>query len=141
MHCDGIKIIFIILLTVSSCGLLLGQQVDSLGVDSLMVTEQAEFRVDSITGDTSEVTQTPGSDIKAEVKYLAIDSLVFSLDGGTVELYGDAEITYDDIELTASYIRYEMDQNLVIAHGLPDSAGTVIASVARSLTSRVTVKT
>ncbi|MCK4750858.1 MAG: LPS-assembly protein LptD, partial [Bacteroidales bacterium] len=42
-----------------------------------------------------------------------------------VEMYGTAKITYEDIVLEANYIRYEMDDNLVIAHGLPDSTGSM----------------
>ena len=128
MHCDRIKIIFIILLTASSCGLLLGQQADSSGVDSVMVAGQAEILIDSIAGDTTGGPPPPGSDIKSRVDYSATDSLIFSLDGGTVEMYGDAKVTYGDIELTANYIRYEMNQNVVIANGLPDSSGTVIGN-------------
>jgi hypothetical protein len=90
---------------------------DSLSADSL----SASFPV----FDSVPVPERPASEISSEVDYTATDSLVFSLDGGTVELYGDARISYEDIELTARYIRYEMDKNLVIANGLPDSTGKV----------------
>ncbi len=153
MHCDRIKILFIILLTVSANGLLHAQQPDTLGVDdtisvvdtiqpaidsvnmvkkvaaardSARITEPAAFTIDSITGDTIPVVQSQGSEIESEVNYTAVDSLIFSLDGGTVELYKEAKITYGEIELTAAYIRYEMDQNLVVAYGLPDSTGKVV---------------
>ncbi len=98
----------------------LGQEVPVFSVpDSLM-------QADSIRTDSLGVSGTAGSDIRAEVKYSATDSLVFALDGGTVELYGQATISYEDITLQAAYIRYEMDNNLVIANGLADSSGTVI---------------
>ena len=80
---------------------------------------------DTLRADSLQSPAPVGGDVDAEVKYKANDSLVFSLDGGTVELYGDAVITYKDITLEAQYIRYEMDQNLVIANGLPDSTGVV----------------
>ncbi|MCK5137057.1 MAG: LPS-assembly protein LptD [Bacteroidales bacterium] len=107
--------------------------VDSLGheessvlqSDSVLFDEPPRFTIDSLTGDTIPVPAAAGSDIAAEVDYNAIDSLVFSLDGGTVELYGGAHITYEDIVLEADYIRYEMDENLVIAHGLADSSGNI----------------
>ena len=136
MHIDRIKILFIILLTVAAGSLLFAQQPDSVDVvypetlaDSLLMPVDSitidSITIDSITGDTIPVPEprTAGDDIQTEVVYTAEDSLVFSLDGGTVELYGEARITYDDIELTGNYIRYEMDQNLVIATGLPDSTG------------------
>jgi len=131
LHIDRIKILFIILLTVAAGSLLHAQQPDSVDVvypetlaDSLLMPVDS-ITIDSITGDTIPVPgpRTAGDDIQTEVVYTAEDSLVFSLDGGTVELYGEARITYDDIELTGNYIRYEMDQNLVIATGLPDSTG------------------
>lgn len=87
---------------------------DSLGAGSL---PQDSLALDSLA------LQETGSEVEAEVKYTAVDSLVFSLDGRTVELYKEARITYEDIVLEADYIRYEMDNNLVIAHGMPDSTG------------------
>jgi len=135
LHYDRIKILFIILLTVSASGLLHAQQPDSTiavdsidllpvsGNDSLQAELPPEFTIDSITGDTIPLVLPVKSDIEAEVTYTANDSLVFSLDGGTVELYGGAHIAYEDIVLEADYIRYEMDLNLVVAHGLPDSTG------------------
>ena len=145
MHCDRFKIVFLILLTGLASGLLYAQEPDSAAVnivpsvDSVLVTGEPDsaflarrptFRIDSLTGDTLyldslAVTPQPGSDITAVVDYDATDSLVFSLDGRTVEMYGGANITYEDIVLEADYIMYEMDNNLVIAHGLPDSTGKI----------------
>jgi len=152
LHYDRIKIFFIILLTVSACGILHAQQsdpldavdiqalndslnmrVDSPGIrdsaslqsDSVRFGEPPRFTIDSITGDTIPIPEPEGSDISAKVDYNAIDSLVFSLDDGTVELYGEAHIAYENIVLEADYIRYEMDKNMVVANGLPDSTGTI----------------
>jgi len=138
LHYDRIKILFIILLTVSACSILYAQQPDTtvtvdsidqsitLANDSLQADFPQGFAIDSLSGDTIPVLQPVGSDIEAEVDYMADDSLVFSLDGGTVELYGGAHIAYQDIVLDADYIRYEMDLNLVVANGLPDSAGVIV---------------
>ena len=137
MRYERFKILFIILLTVSSCGILYSQQPDSTVVvdsidqsvslvkDSLLMEILPGFTIDSITGDTIFVPQPVDSGIEAEVDYTATDSLIFSLDGGTVELYGGAHITYEDIILEADYIRYEMDLNMVVANGLPDSTGAL----------------
>jgi len=123
---DWEKIFFIILLTVSAGGILHAQQPDSITADTIRPIVSDGFVVDSITGDTLHLPQARESDIEAEVVYTAVDSLVFSLDGGIVELYREGRITYQDIVLEADYIRYEMDKNLVVAYGLPDSAGTVV---------------
>jgi hypothetical protein len=61
--------------------------------------------------------------IEQEVDYNANDSINFSMDGGTVELYGNAVITYGDIKLESEYIRYEMKKSEVIAEAVPDSTG------------------
>jgi hypothetical protein len=93
-----------------------------MGLDSIYVATSDSLQMaDSLSADTLAA----GGDIQAEVKYGATDSLIFALDGGAVELYGDARIEYEDITLEAAYIRYEMDLNLVIANGLPDSTGTM----------------
>lgn len=89
---------------------------DSIGADSL--------QADSLVAD-SLVVAPASSGIEAKVDYTANDSLVFSLDGGSVEMYGDARITYDEIELTAAYIRYDMDLNMVTAFGLEDTSGRI----------------
>jgi len=104
------------------------QEPDTTGRVMPMDTVRSQLEVpatDSVPGDTIPVGPTMGSDIEAEVKYSATDSLVFALDTAIVELYGDARITYEDIQLEAAYIRYEMENNLVTARGLPDSAGVV----------------
>jgi hypothetical protein len=132
LRCARVKILFFVLLTVTACSLLKAQQVDSFGVagaqeliDSLPVVPDTAV-TDTIAHDS--IPAGAGSDIIAEVHYSAADSIVFSLDGGKVELYGDALITYEEIELKASYIRYEMDQNLVVAFGMQDSTGKVIGN-------------
>ncbi|MEN8155974.1 MAG: putative LPS assembly protein LptD [Bacteroidota bacterium] len=98
--------------------------------DSLVMADDSTgsnfLMSDSLVSDTIPPEKESGGDIASEVDYTASDSLVFSLDSGMVELYGDARITYEDIELTASYIKYDMEQNLVVANGLPDSTGKVM---------------
>ena len=129
------KIFFIILLTVLTSSLLHAQQPDSAVVRDSMDVEvfyealsDSLMLADSLASDTLLASQAEGDDIEAEVKYSASDSLIFALDGGAVELYGDAHIEFEDITLDAAYIRYEMDLNLVIANGLPDSTGAIVGT-------------
>ncbi|MEA3462647.1 MAG: putative LPS assembly protein LptD [Bacteroidota bacterium] len=126
------KIFFIILLTALTGSLLHAQEPDSLVLaDSADLHSFYEALADSITvadslsSDTLDAQRSAGGEIEAEVRYNATDSLIFSLDGGMVELFGDATITYEDITLEADYIRYEVDSNLVVANGLPDSTGSL----------------
>lgn len=62
---------------------------------------------------------------KSTISTSAKDSTIFSLDGGKVYLYGDAEIQFDDINLTAAYIEADMDQGIVYAEGVADSTGNI----------------
>jgi len=129
---DQIKIFFIILLTVLSCSVLFAQQPDTAVVtaqpalDSLFgAISDSMYVSDSLRSDTLIGSRSTGGDVQSEVKYDANDSLIFSLDRGTVELFGGAHITYEDIVLEADYIRYNMDSSLVTAFGLPDSTGAM----------------
>jgi len=129
------RIFFIILLTVLTSSLLHAQQADSVVVSDSTDLElsyeplpDSIVLADSLASDTLLASQSEEGDILAEVKYSANDSLIFALEGGAVELYGNAHIEYEDITLDADYIRYEMDLNLVIANGLPDSSGTVVGT-------------
>jgi len=93
--------------------------------DSLSMLLDSLLVADSALTDSTLTSQALGSDIESTVTYSATDSLVFALDGGTVELYGEAKIVYEEITLEADYILYDMDLNTVVANGLPDSAGTI----------------
>jgi hypothetical protein len=61
--------------------------------------------------------------LEAKVDYKAKDSTIFDPVNKKVFLYGDAEITYKDIDLKAAYIEIDFDKNEVYATGLPDSTG------------------
>ncbi|WP_147322793.1 putative LPS assembly protein LptD [Emticicia sp. C21] len=61
------------------------------------------------------------SSLQSTVKYTAQDSTVMEVDGKTVHLYGQAKVTYGDIELEADYIRLDWGRNEIFAHGSPDT--------------------
>jgi len=56
----------------------------------------------------------------------ADDSIVYSIDGKIAYLFGNAIVTYQDLELKADYIEFDMDTKQVYASGLPDSTGNVV---------------
>ncbi|MBI1286441.1 MAG: hypothetical protein GC178_02575 [Flavobacteriales bacterium] len=66
------------------------------------------------------------TDLDAEVKYHAKDSIRFSVDLKKVFLFGDAQINYKDIELKAAYIEIDQETKEVYAEGVLDSAGNKI---------------
>ncbi|MBN1132980.1 MAG: LPS-assembly protein LptD [Bacteroidales bacterium] len=81
---------------------------------------------DSVLTDSLPKKRSAGADVEAIVTYNATDSVAFSIDGGMVELFGQASIVYEDINLKADYVCYEMSNNIVSASGLPDSTGKIV---------------
>ncbi len=61
------------------------------------------------------------SSLQSTVKYTAQDSTILDVDGKTVHLYGQAKVSYGDIELEADYIRLDWGKNEIFAHGAPDT--------------------
>ncbi len=79
---------------------------------------------DTVLADTTSRSAL-GNAITEEVDYDAVDSLIYSMDGGTVEMYNQAVVTYGEIKLEAGYIKYEMHKSEVLAYGIPDSSGKI----------------
>ena len=95
-------------------------QNDSLGIitDSLVVA-------DSLLSDTLPAADSHISPdaVKSKVTYTAKDTIKYNFAASKVFLYGDAVVTYEDIELRAAYIELLMDSDIVIAQGVADSLG------------------
>ena len=116
----------------------LDAKLDTLGVgpDSSIISNTPSFTVpdsmrldtfalrsDTVFADTTKRSGLAGG-ISDLVDYNADDSLVYSNDGGTVEMFNNAIITYGTIKLEAGYIKYEMQKSEVTAYGILDSTGT-----------------
>jgi len=61
--------------------------------------------------------------LDTRVEYSAKDSIPFDIKNQVVYLYGDAEMQYGDINLTAAYIMIDFRKKELFASGLPDSLG------------------
>ncbi|HPF51291.1 MAG TPA: putative LPS assembly protein LptD [Draconibacterium sp.] len=83
---------------------------DSADIDSM----QMEGRID--TTNSEPVLDAP-------IKYDAEDSMIVSLDGQKVFLYNNAQVTYQNINLTAYYIELDLETKEIFATGLIDSTG------------------
>jgi hypothetical protein len=92
--------------------------------DPFLFQDSLFFQADTAAIDTTSRSEL-GSAISDQVNYDASDSLIFSMDGGTVEMYNQAIVTYGDINLQAGYIKYEMHKSEVTAYGIPDSTGEI----------------
>jgi len=62
-------------------------------------------------------------DIETTIKYSAQDSIAMDVVNQIVTLYGKAQITYGNIELTAAYIEINYLTNIITALGSEDSTG------------------
>ncbi len=83
------------------------------------------------SGDTlpkdSIVVKARNTQIDFPVDYQSKDSSWVDLKNRKAYLFGDAEVKYGDITLTAGYIMIDFSDNSVYAHGVFDSAGNVLA--------------
>jgi len=76
---------------------------------------------DSLTIDSVQVTTSDA--IKSKVRYSAEDSMKFDIVNEKVFLYGNANVKYEDIELSASFIKIDWTTREVLATFTVDSAG------------------
>ncbi len=95
--------------------------------DSLMMVDSLDTVNDSI--DTPNRSSN-GLGIESEVKYTAKDSIIMTSDGSKkVFLYGDAEVNYQDVKLTAAYIELDLDSNLTYARGVESDTTDAIVGL------------
>ena len=98
---------------------------------ALVASDTIPNRPDSlnITSDSLKIQQDsipPRGDIETTINYTARDSIRASVDGKMIWLYGDAKITYGQIELEAEEITIDYGNNTMTAHGIRDSLGNRI---------------
>ncbi len=74
-----------------------------------------------VTADT--VRTDAGSDFRSKVDYRSSDSLRFDAIAQIVYLYGDAEVKYENMTLTAAYIEVNLKHKTLYSTFRPDSAG------------------
>ncbi len=100
---------------------------DTIKRDSILqdTIQKDTLSTDSLEQDTSK-SQKKGMVLETKVDYEAKDSIILSRRKNKVYLYGDAKVVYGNIELTAAYIEYSQDSNVVSAQGVKDSTGKMI---------------
>ena len=109
-------------------------QEDTLHLQDTSLTDTTNIKPDTIASDSlNETTDTIRASknkdkpfLEAEVDYSAKDSIVLSREDNKIYLYKNARVTYENIELTADYIEFIQDSNIVYAQGLKDSTGKVV---------------
>ncbi len=90
--------------------------------DTIFITDFEQEINDTLP--EQEVRQTGTAFIlDTRVEYSAKDSIPFDIKNQIVYLYGDAEMEYGNINLTAAYIMIDFRKKELFASGLPDSLG------------------
>ena len=114
-----------------------------LGITLWVNSQEFELQADSsvnkllpdsvFTGDTvpsdSAIAGQPEKrekqTIDSQVKYDARDSMITAVEDRKLYLFGEAQVNYEDIELKADYMVFDMRNNVVTAMSLTDTAGAV----------------
>ncbi|MBS3774543.1 MAG: LPS-assembly protein LptD [Bacteroidales bacterium] len=115
---------FAVLLTFIFCGKIASSNDYSAGSSVAYFIDQDTTVTQNDTVSDTEEDNT--GFIETNIDYQAADSIVMSRRDNKVYLYGDAKVVYGNIELTADYIEYSQDSNLVFARGVEDSTGQLV---------------
>lgn len=66
------------------------------------------------------------SSLEYKIDYKADDSTKIAFKEGVIYLYGNASVAYDDVTITANYIEFRYQENLVVAKYTLDSLGNKV---------------
>ncbi|MGB1217137.1 MAG: putative LPS assembly protein LptD, partial [Saprospiraceae bacterium] len=104
-------------------------------------TKTIPIRDSSLIDSTSipNITTTEVVDVKyssdsldAKIEYNAEDSMLFDVVNNKIYLYGNADVKYKEISLTADYIIFDQANDIVIAEATTDSLGNMTGKPAFS---------
>lgn len=66
------------------------------------------------------------SALKSKVIYNALDSVRFDVSNQKMYLYGNGVVKYENMELKADYIEFDMSKNIAFSRGKRDTSGKVV---------------
>jgi lipopolysaccharide assembly outer membrane protein LptD (OstA) len=89
--------------------------------DSVRGPDSLASRADTVPAAADTTIDTEA--LKSKVKYQARDSLRVDVENEQVYLFGDAVVDYEDLHLTAGFIRINFDKKEIYAEGVTDSSG------------------
>ena len=96
-------------------------------VKSRLLDSITKTRIDSLRSDSIKIKQKSKKEVFSDpVNYSAKDSMPMDMESKKIYLYGDAHVTYQNIDLKAAYIEFDMDEQTVYATGVKDSTGKYI---------------
>ncbi len=108
---SNIKLLFIL------CFALVSQIINAQESDSLQTVK------DSVSVDSLKLIETSNKAIEAPIDYGAKDSMKVSLKTKMIYLYGDANVSMDQMKLDAGFVRVNMDSNYIYAKPMIDENG------------------
>ncbi len=76
-------------------------------------------------GENEQRLRGTGVILETTVEYQAQDTIFHDIRNQRVYIYGNADLTYDDLHLKAAYIEIDFQTNELFAKGLPDTAGVI----------------
>lgn len=91
--------------------------------DTVYLGVGGQTKVDTVKVDTTKQSK---SALDAPVDFVAKDSLVFDYAENRVNFYGQANVKYQNLDLTADYITMSVDSSIVHALGRKDSLGNMV---------------
>ncbi|MCP3933117.1 MAG: LPS-assembly protein LptD, partial [Bacteroidetes bacterium] len=91
-------------------------EMDTLATDTIPILG------DSISMQQFNVPLSKDS-MDAPVSYIAEDSMIYDIASQKIYLHGEAVVEYTSIHLSAAYIEFDWETNIVTATGKPDSLG------------------
>ncbi len=75
--------------------------------------------------DTSGIVISPSA-LTDEVKYTAKDSLLFNMESKKINMWGKPNVKWQDLQLDAGTIEYDLNSQEVVAEPVTDSTGTFL---------------
>ena len=92
--------------------------------DTVYLGVGGQTKADTVKVDTTKQSK---SALDAPVDFVAKDSLVYDYGANRVNFYGEANVKYQNLDLTADYITMSVDSSVVHALGRKDSLGNMVS--------------
>lgn len=94
-------------------------------ISGLNAQNPLNVQIDTVPDQEAVRVRVSKDALEATVNYKCVDTQWIDMKKKEIHLVGDAEVTYQDIQLNADYIIFSFETNIVTARGLPDSSGVL----------------
>ncbi len=88
---------------------------------AMLIAVNTLFAQDTLSVSPTKPAQESNSGLKSKVVYSADDSVRFDVSNQKMYLFGNAKVVYEDMELKANYIEFDMAKNVAYSRGKRDS--------------------